>query len=227
MRIGWVFYTAFHITLLKIQRTQYNCQGEDRAAFQKKWTRRYRGKALFQIFLWKISAWVRIIIFQSGPVYAPSSTLRNTEGKLQHKNNVLWDSAQTLNLRQDGKELEFGPHAIAMVAVSLWLTRDVSDFKYNLSVTREFTITRIKCSTHKICTHTCLVENGIQKKYVQLKPPQILIRHTGFLCASVPHLTQDHSFSCHSGAVTDNFSNICGMILESSCLTNHFSTCLF
>lgn len=164
-------------------------KGRTELLFRRKRTRRYCGKALFQIFLCRISAWVRSNTFQSGPVRPPSSTLCNAEGRLQHKNNVLRDSAQTLNLRQDSKELEFGPHAIGMVAVSLQLTRDVSDFKYNLSVTREFTITRIKCSTHKICTHTCLVENGIQKKYVQLKTPQILIRHTGFLCASVPHLT--------------------------------------
>lgn len=135
------------------------------------------------------SAWIKSNTFQSGPVHAPSSTLCNAEGRLQHKNNVLWDSAQALDLRQDGEELEFGPCAIGRVAVFLRLTRDVSGFKYNLSVTRGFMITRIKCSTRKICMHACPVENGIKKKCVQLKPPQILVRHTGFLWASVPHLT--------------------------------------
>lgn len=58
-----------------------------------------------------------------------------------------------LSLQQDCEELEFGPCAIGMVAVSFQLTRDVSDFKYNLSVTREFMITRIKCSTHNLHAH--------------------------------------------------------------------------
>lgn len=75
------------------------------------------------------------------------------EGSFQHKSSVVWDSAQTLSLQQDCEELEFGPCAIGMVAVSFQLTRDVSDFKYNLSVTREFMITRIKCSTHNLHAH--------------------------------------------------------------------------
>lgn len=52
------------------------------------------------------------------------------------------------------EELEFGPHAIVIVTVSLQLTRDVSDFKYNLSVTGEFTIAWIKRSTRNICMHS-------------------------------------------------------------------------